>query len=133
LGQQTSQRQQCTSEQRQASNYLQKSQMKTLAGIFSFIVLAWLIATTSVSRAPAIQPCTHEWLSYLDRHYFDISDGEGHGPDPGSNEWFNAFEAKAKLPVTSGLPEPQRCQLIQGQLERQTYIINRQLGWGISL
>lgn len=107
--------------------------MKNLAGICSLIVLAWLIATTSVSRAPAVQPCTQEWFSYLDSHYFDISDGEGHGPDSGSNEWFNAFEAKAKLPVTSRLPELQRCQLIQSQLEHHTYIINRPLGLAISL
>jgi hypothetical protein len=104
-----------------------------LAGIFSLIVVVWLVATTSVSRAPAVQPCTQQWFSYLDSHYFDISDGEGHGPDSGSSEWFNAFEAKAKLPVTSLLPEPQRCQLIQGRLEHHTYIINRQLGLAISL
>ncbi|HEX7909909.1 MAG TPA: hypothetical protein VF534_17710 [Paraburkholderia sp.] len=51
----------------------------------------------------------------------------------GNREWFNAFEEKAKLPVTSHLSRQQRCQLIQGQLERRTYIINEQLGWTISL
>ncbi len=107
--------------------------MRILCGICSLIVLTWLVATTSVSRVPAAQPCTQEWFSYLDSHYFDISDGEGHGPDSGSSEWFNAFEAKAKLPVTSRLPEPQRCQLIQGRLKHHTYIVNRQLGWAISL
>jgi hypothetical protein len=107
--------------------------VKILAGICSFIVFAWLIATTNVSRAPIVQPCTQEWFSYLDNHYFDISDGEGHGPDTGSSEWFNAFEAKAKLPVTSQLPEQQRCRLIQEQLEHRTYVINRELSLTISL
>ncbi|MEM5328303.1 hypothetical protein VSR34_17165 [Paraburkholderia sp. JHI2823] len=107
--------------------------MRILAGICVLIVLAWLIATTSVSRAPVVEPCTQEWFSYLDSQFFDISDGEGHGPDSGSSEWFNAFEAKARLQVTSQLPVQQRCQVIQGQLEHRTYIINRQLGWAISL
>jgi hypothetical protein len=108
------------------------TQMKIFAGICFVIVLAWLAATTSVSRAPTVEPCTQEWFSYLESQYFDISDGEGHGPDLGSSEWLNAFEAKAKLPATSQLPEPQRCQLVQGQLEHRTYIINPQLGWVIS-
>lgn len=107
--------------------------MKILAGICFLVVLAWLIATTSVSRAPSLPPCTQQWFSYLDKNYFDISDGEGHGPDSGSSEWFNVFEAKAKLPATSQLPDLQRCQLIQGQLEHHTYVINRKLGWAISL
>lgn len=107
--------------------------LKILAGICAFIVLAWVIATTSLPSAPAIQPCTQEWFSYLDKNYFDISDGEGHGPDLGSGEWLGAVEAKAKLPVKNLLPEQPRCQLIQDQLEHHTYIINRQLGLAISL
>jgi hypothetical protein len=107
--------------------------MKVLAGIFSLIVLAWLIATTSVPRAPAVQPCTHEWFSYLDSHYFDISDGEGHGPDLGSSEWLGSVEEKAGLQVEEHLPDEQRCQLIQNQLEHHRYIVNQQLGWAFSL
>ena len=110
-----------------------KTQIKILTGICSAIVLGWLFITTSVPRAPVVRPCTQEWFSYLDGHYFGISDGEGHGPDLGNNEWFNAFEEKAKLPVTSRLPKQQRCELIQGQLERRTYFINEQIGWTISL
>jgi hypothetical protein len=98
---------------------LKKAQMKIFTGICSVIVLAWLFVTTSVPRAPVAQPCTQEWFSYL----------EGHGPDLGNSEWVNAFEEKAKLLVTNGLPKQQRCQLIQGQLERRTYVINEQLGW----
>jgi hypothetical protein len=46
---------------------------------------------------------------------------------------FNAFEDKAKLPVTNRLPKQERCRLIQGQLEHRTYIINEQLDWTLSL
>ncbi len=107
--------------------------MKLLTGIGSVVVLAWFFVTTSMPSAPVVRPCTQEWFSYVDSHYFDISDGEGHGPDLGDSEWFNAFEEKAKLPVTNRLPKQKRCELIQGELERRTYIINEQLGWTISL
>ncbi|WP_244827637.1 MULTISPECIES: hypothetical protein [unclassified Caballeronia] len=107
--------------------------MKILIGICFVVVLAWLSITTSLPRAPVAQPCTQEWFSYLDNHYFDISDSDGHGPDMGNSEWFDAFEEKAKLPVTNRLPKQQRCQLIQDQLARRSYIINEQLGWAISL
>jgi hypothetical protein len=107
--------------------------MKIFTVICSVVVLAWLFVTTSVPRAPIVEPCTPEWFSYLDSHYFDISDGQGHGPDVGNSEWFNAFEEKATLPVTDRLPKQQRCQQIQMQLERRTYVINEQLGWTISL
>jgi hypothetical protein len=90
------------------------------------------MATTNIGRAPSIQPCTREWFLYLSEHYFEISDEEGHGPDLGSREWLNAFEAKVKLPKSSRLPGQQRCQLIQGQLEHRTYIINQQLDLMIS-
>jgi hypothetical protein len=107
--------------------------MKNLAGICFLIALVWIIATTSVSRAPSLQPCTQKWFSYLDSHYFDISDGEGHGPDIGSSEWLGSIEEKAGLPVNENLPDEQRCQLIQNQLARHTYIVNQQLGWALSL
>lgn len=107
--------------------------MKILSGILLFAMLAWLAATTSVTRAPETAPCSPEWFAYLDNRYFDVSDGEGHGPDVGSSEWFNAFEARARLPATSGLPKAQRCQVIQTRIAHRLYLINAQLGWALSL
>lgn len=107
--------------------------MKLLTGICSVIVLAWFVNTTSVPHAPAVQPCTKAWFSYLGSHYFDISDGEGHGPDFGSSEWLGSIEEKAGLPVEEHLSDGQRCQLIQNHLKHRTFIINRQLGWAFSL
>lgn len=106
--------------------------MKVLFCVCAIVVLGWLIATTNIARAPSIKPCTQEWFLYLSEHYFEISDEEGHGPDLGSREWLNAFEAKAKLPKSSRLPDQQRCQLIQGKLEHHTYIINEQIGLVLS-
>jgi len=107
--------------------------MKPLTGICFLVVLGWVVATTSVSRPPYLQPCTPKWFSYLDSHYFGISDGEGHGPDLGSREWLGSVEEKAGLPVKEHLPDAQRCQLIQNQIVHHTYVINQQLGWTLSL
>jgi len=102
--------------------------MKIFAAVCTFFVLAWLVATTSIPRAPTVQPCSPEWFSYLDSHYFDISDGEGHGPDLGSSEWLGGIEQAAKLPIKQHLSDNERCHLIQSQLEHHIFIINQQLG-----
>jgi hypothetical protein len=107
--------------------------MRILAGLGAIIVIGWLAVTTDLPRAPLVEPCTPEWFSYLSSHYFDISDGEGHGPDPGSSEWLGSIERQIGLPVGEHTLNSQRCQLIQAQLEHHTYIINQQLGWAISL
>ncbi|MBN3725162.1 hypothetical protein [Burkholderia sp. Ac-20379] len=107
--------------------------MKILSGIVLFALLAGFVATTNVARTPTAAPCSMEWFGYLDSRYFDISDGDGHGPDIGSSEWLNAFEARAGLPATSALPTPQRCEAIQARLGRRTYLINARLGWVLSL
>ncbi|MEK6424331.1 MAG: hypothetical protein V4801_32505 [Burkholderia gladioli] len=107
--------------------------MKILSGIILFALLACLAATTNVARAPTATPCSPEWFAYLDSRYFDISDGDGHGPDVGSSEWLNAFEARARLPATSALPTPQRCEAIQSRIAHRTYLINARLGWVLSI
>jgi hypothetical protein len=68
----------------------------------------------------------------VDQHYFDISDGQGHGPDIGSSEWLGSIERKAKLPTRSDLPDAERCAQIQQQFERHTFIVNQALGLDIS-
>jgi hypothetical protein len=106
---------------------------KITAVVCLLTIGAWIIATTRVPRAPAAKPCTQEWFSDLEKSYFDISDGQGHGPDLGSTEWLNAFETKARLPVTDKLSTHERCYQIQKQLESHTYLFNRQLDLTISI
>jgi hypothetical protein len=106
--------------------------MKILISVCAVIVVGWLLLTTNIARAPSEQPCTDPWFSYLREHYFEIEDGEGHGPDIGSREWLNAFETKTKLPRSSKLPSQQRCALIQEQLKQRIYIINHPLDLVIS-
>jgi hypothetical protein len=106
--------------------------MRILAGFSAIIVLGWLVITTDLPQAPLAQSCTPKWFSYISNHYFDVSDREGHGPDPGSSEWLGSVERKIGLPVKEQTSDSQRCQLIQNHLEHHTYIINQQLDWLIS-
>lgn len=102
--------------------------MRIFAAACVLTVLTWIVSTTNIPRAPTSQPCSPEWFSYLDSHYFDISDGEGHGPDLGSSEWLGSVEGAAKLPIEEKISDSERCRLIQGQLERHIFIINQRLG-----
>ena len=103
-----------------------------LAGLVALLVVGWLGITTGIPAAPKSRPCSEAWVNDVAERYFEISDGEGHGPDPGSGEWLDSVETKAKLPVRADLADAQRCGLIQQQLERHTFIINQSLGVTIS-
>lgn len=96
---------------------------KIAGGSLLALAVVWAIVTTHVPRAPTVTPCTQQWFLYLEDNYFQTSD-EGHGPDLGDADWFYIFESKAKLPDSSDLRDGLRCQRIQDQLSRRTYIIN---------
>ncbi|APD11336.1 hypothetical protein UC34_15820 [Pandoraea vervacti] len=66
---------------------------------------------------PSRRPCTAEWFAYLQTHYATVGDAQGHGPDPGSDEWLNAFERRRNLPSTSALPREQRCATLARELD----------------
>lgn len=107
--------------------------MKKVIGVVALLVVAWIAINTSIPAPPKSKVCSVEWFSYVGQHYFDISDGHGHGPDPGSSEWLGSVEWKAKLPIRGNLPDVERCERIQQQLESHTFIINNALGLDISL
>jgi hypothetical protein len=106
--------------------------MRILAGLGAVVILGWLVVTTDLPRAPSLQACTPEWFSYLSNHYFDVSDGEGHGPDPGSSEWLGSVQRQIGLRAGEHISDARRCQLIQSHLEHHAYVVNHQLGWVIS-
>lgn len=111
-----------------------KGGVRSLATVLALALLAlagWAVVTTRVPEAPAAQPCTDTWFSYLDENY-TVSDGDGHGPDPGSREWFNVFERRTGLPVTDNLTPLQRCRLIQQRLESRRFVVNDPLGIAVS-
>ena len=109
-----------------------KKIMGVVAGLVVLLVVGWLAITTGIPSAPKSKPWSEAWFNDVAERYFDISDGHGHGPDLGSGEWLNSVEEKAKLPVHADLPDAKRCELIQQQLERHTFIINQPLGINLS-
>ncbi|AOX47843.1 hypothetical protein AB870_26375 [Pandoraea faecigallinarum] len=74
-------------------------------------------AVPSALNNPSRRPCTPEWFSYLETHYAAVGDAQGHGPDPGSDEWLDAFERRRNLPSTSALPREQRCATLARELD----------------
>lgn len=116
-----------------ASQAMHKNLMKIATALIGFIVIAWLVLTTHIPSPPKYQAGTQEWFSYVDQNYFDISDGQGHGPDVGSKEWLDSVQRQAKMQVNENLQDTRRCQLIQNQFEHHTYIINNRLGLVLSL
>ncbi|VVE71942.1 hypothetical protein PAN31117_04221 [Pandoraea anapnoica] len=71
----------------------------------------------SALNNPSRRPCTPEWFAYLEKHYTAVGDGQGHGPDLGSDEWLDAFERRRNLPSTSALPREQRCATLARELD----------------
>jgi hypothetical protein len=107
--------------------------MKKTFCVVALIVAAWLAINTNIPSPPESSPGSDEWLSYVSQHYFDISDGQGHGPDPGSMEWLGSVERKAKVPIRSNYSDRQRYEFIQYQLQQHTFIINSAVGLVIVL
>ncbi|MGY6123738.1 hypothetical protein ACW9YQ_34455 (plasmid) [Paraburkholderia strydomiana] len=102
---------------------------RAVGGCVLFLTAAWLFISTDIPRAPSVPPGSPEWIAYVSDHYFDISDGEGHGPDPGSEEWLHSVERQAKLQDHNDLPFIEGCKMVQQQLVRHVFILNRPLGW----
>jgi hypothetical protein len=107
--------------------------LKALLATFALIVFTVLCATTRLPRPPVASPCSPDRFAYLDDHYFDISDGQGHGPDVGSNEWLHAFERGVGLTDIGDIPVQQQCQIIQSKIGKSRYLINEPLGLAIPL
>jgi hypothetical protein len=100
-----------------------------VGGCLLFLIAGWLLISTDIPRAPSAEPGSPEWVAYVSERYFDISDGEGHGPDPGSEGWLHSVERQARLQDRNSLPFVEGCRMVQHQLERRVFILNRPLGW----
>ncbi|WP_153074753.1 hypothetical protein [Paraburkholderia bonniea] len=106
---------------------------KVVLGLLAVLVIGWLAMTTHIPTPPTAAPGTPEWAAYVNQHYFDTSDGQGHGPDIGESEWVDAIARHAKMQLDENLPLAQRCQLIQNQFEKHTYVINQKLGFVLAM
>ncbi|MDR6388424.1 hypothetical protein [Paraburkholderia phenoliruptrix] len=94
-----------------------------------FLVAGWLLIATDIPRPPTAKPGSPDWVAYVSERYFDISDGEGHGPDPGSEEWLHSVERQARLQDHNDLSFVEGCTMVQRQLEHHVFVLNRPLGW----
>ena len=73
-----------------------------------FPVLILLTLTLSACLTPpehtaAVQACSHEWFSLVEEK-IQVSDSQGHGPDPGSSEWRSVVEFKLGIRGNSDIP-----------------------------
>jgi hypothetical protein len=76
------------------------------AGMKSSCVLAAMLAVLSapsLASAGPGTPCSDEWNRYVDREVV-TGDGQGHGPDLGSEEWKGVVEFKLGIRGQADLP-----------------------------
>ena len=66
-------------------------------------------------------PCSDEWNRFVDQKIIS-GDGQGHGPDLGSDEWKGVVEFKLGIRGQAGLPARDSddwCQLIDRLVREQ--------------
>ncbi len=78
-----------------------------------FVVLSAFSLRVNAGTESAI-PCTKEWNQFVDQKLVS-GDGQGHGPDLGSDEWKGVVEFKLGIRGQADLPARDSddwCQLI---------------------
>jgi hypothetical protein len=90
--------------------------MKTLAT--GLLVLLACTAATAVGSDAA--PCTDDWYRFVEQKVIS-GDGQGHGPDPGSDEWKGVVEFKLGIRGQPGIPprdSEEWCSYIDGLVSK---------------
>ncbi len=84
------------------------------------IGLAVVIGPALAGSKPGT-PCSDEWNRFVDQKIIS-GDGQGHGPDLGSDEWKGVVEFKLGIRGQAGLPARDSddwCQLIDRLVREQ--------------
>jgi len=55
------------------------------------------------ASAPRPQPCSDAWYRHVESSV-PTGDGQGHGPDPGSDEWKSVIEFRLGIRGKAGVP-----------------------------
>ena len=55
------------------------------------------------ASAPVPQPCSDAWYRLVEAS-LPTGDGQGHGPDPGSDEWKSVIEFRLGIRGKAGVP-----------------------------
>ena len=90
----------------------------------SRLLILLLLAAVSLPAAAGAEapiPCTAQWYQWVE-HKLVSGDGQGHGPDIGSDEWKSVIEFKLGIRGQSQLPDRDSedwCQLIDAMLHDQ--------------
>jgi hypothetical protein len=77
------------------------------------VVVAAVNFRASAGMEPA-SPCSQEWYQFVEQNLIS-GDGQGHGPDLGSDEWKGVVEFKLGIRDQADLPRRDSddwCQLI---------------------
>jgi hypothetical protein len=87
------------------------------------IILVLFVAVNlpAAAGSEALQPCTEEWYQFVE-HKLVSGDGQGHGPDIGSDEWKSVIEFKLGIRGQPNLPDRDSedwCQLIDAMVHDQ--------------
>ena len=86
---------------------------------FLVVLVAVNLPAGAGSEAPI--PCTEPWYQFVE-HKLVSGDGQGHGPDIGSDEWKSVIEFKLGIRGQSALPDRDSedwCQLIDALVHAQ--------------
>lgn len=70
------------------------------------LLFAQIMACADMVRgapAPSPQPCSEAWYRLVEASV-PTGDGQGHGPDPGSDEWKSVVEFRLGIRGKTGVP-----------------------------
>jgi hypothetical protein len=100
---------------------MMKQQSIALISCLILLTLAGCKATHTADQHP--EPCSKDWYPWVETT-LTSSDGRGHGPDIGSDEWQSVIEFK--LGVRGQPDTPQRssntwCQFIDKRISKRLY------------
>ena len=82
--------------------------------ITPILLLFAAASTTAQAGAEPGTPCSDDWNRYVEKKIVS-GDGQGHGPDLGSDEWKGVVEFKLGIRGQAGLPardSQEWCELI---------------------
>ena len=85
----------------------------------TFFTAAILVLITACGRS-GLEPCSQAWYTQLESQ-LGSGDGQGHGPDIGSDEWMSVIEFKLGVrgqPDVPALGTPEWCSYIDDRARR---------------
>jgi hypothetical protein len=105
---------------------MSRKRQKIAIGIVG--VLGLFLALFSFPSPPGATPCSDEWAAGIEKDYVQSSDGEGHGPDQGSSEWYHQIEHGLHMEPLPTTDHDVHCDAVAQQIAGHRYIRSRLFG-----